>query len=136
MLRTTFFAKGTEIAGEIDEKIAFKRSEELIVIEQTRSKKADFLDVCRLTFFRVLLFMFMLVKRWRRYSFHAQSSTALSVQKQDRFQCLHGTGRIRNRSGLKLDLFFLVLQFVRLTILEFVRFRGFRVNARPNRTNW
>ena len=88
----------------------------------------------------VLLFTrgeyFMLVTRWRQYSFHTQSSTALFVQKQDRFQCLHGTGRIRNRSGLKLDLIFSVLQFVRLTVLEFVRFLGFRVNARPNRTNW
>ena len=67
---------------------------------------------------------------------YTQSSTALSVQKQDHFQCLQRTGRIRNRSSLKLDLIFSVLEFVPLTVLEFVRFPGFRVNERPNRTNW
>ena len=88
----------------------------------------------------VLLFMrgeyIMLITRWKQYSFHTQSSTALSVQKQDHFQCLQRTGRIRNRSSLKLDLIFSVLEFVPLTVLEFVRFPGFRVNERPNRTNW
>ena len=78
----------------------------------------------------------MLITRWKQYSFHTQSSTALSVQKQDHFQCLQRTGRIRNRSSLKLDLIFSVLEFVPLTVLEFVRFPGFRVNERPNRTNW
>ena len=85
----------------------------------------------------VLLFIrgeyFMLVTRWRQYSFHTQSSTAPSMQKQDSFQCLHGTERIWNHSGLKLDLIFLVLQFVWLTVLEFV---WFHVKARPNCTNW
>ena len=46
------------------------------------------------------------------------------MQKQDRFQCLHGIGGIPNRSGLKLDLILSDLQFVLMVNgSEFVRTR-------------
>ena len=125
-----------------------------------------FLSCLRLTFnfkSRLLLFLFchhiwMFWKKLGKKS--AFESWCCSNRSKGRTQtrwklhagpCMHTADsrmRITNRgmlrlgecwdwdTCLKLDMIFSVLQFVRLTVLEFVRFRGFRVNARPNRRNW
>ena len=52
---------------------------------------------------------------------------------KDRFRCLHGAFKVGNRFGKKRDLNFLGREFVRLAVLEFVRFQWSRVNASRNR---
>ena len=54
---------------------------------------------------------------------------------KDRFRCSHEFVKIWDRSRKKRDLIFSGCEFVRLAVLEFLRFRWSRVNARRIWTN-
>ena len=52
---------------------------------------------------------------------------------KDRLRCSQGAVKVGNRFGKKRDLHFLGREFVRLAVLEFVRFQWSRVNTSRNR---